>query len=192
MPPVWTYAWALVVLAAVLIAASVTDVRSGKIYNYLTYPAIAIGLIGHTLVGGLTGGEDRLGFVGALAGFGVGFIPMLVAWFAGGINGGDAKLMGAVGALAGWRLTLAAMFYGFAVAALMAVAVMLQRHVLKETMGRIVRFLYLCMTPGRPPDPATKDSPKVPFGLALCIGTALAIVETLIRGPAAARWPFGI
>lgn len=183
----------MVLLAAVLAGAAVTDVRSGKIYNVLTYPAIAAGLIGHTLSGILSGpGAETLGFWGSLAGFAVGFLPLLAAHLAGGIGGGDVKLMGAVGALAGWRFALAAMFYGFMAAAVMAMIVMLRRRIVRRTLGRIMRFLYLMLTPVGPSDPAEAESPKIAFGLALCIGSAAALVEAIVRGAGAPKFLLGI
>lgn len=178
MPPL-SLAWGYGVLAVVLIAASVADVRSGKIYNCITYPAIAAGLIGHTLVGGLGGDDEALGLIGSLAGLVVGFGPLLLAWLAGGIGGGDAKLMAAVGALAGWSFTLPALFYGFVIAALMALVVMVRRRIVRRTLARVLRFLYLVVTPARPADPSTPESPKIAFGLALCIGSGVALVERL-------------
>ena len=173
--------WAYYVLAVALVAASVTDIATGKIYNSITYPVVAAGLIGHTLTGGLGGTEGTLGLVGALAGLAVGFGPLLLAWMAGGIGGGDAKLMAAVGCLMGWQFTLTAMFYGFAVAAVMALAVMIRRRILARTLMRILRFLYLIFTPAKPGDPSTPDSPTIPFGLALCIGSAITLVETVFE-----------
>jgi len=176
----WEY-WNYAVLAVVLVVAAVTDIRSGRIYNKVTYPAFAAGLLGHALVGGLTGGEYGLGLLGALAGAAIGAV-LLPAWLAGGIGGGDAKLMIAVGALAGWSFTLSAIFWGFAVAAIMALAVMLRRRIVRRTLGRIGRVLYLALTPGKAGDPTTEDSPKIPFGLALCIGAGLALAEALVLG----------
>ncbi len=174
--------WPFGVLAVVLVAAAVTDVRSGKIYNVVTYPALAVGLIGHTLVGRLTGTDSDMGLLGALGGLAVGS-TLLVAWLAGGIGGGDAKLMAAVGALTGWRFTVEAMLWGFVVAALMAVIVMVRRRIVRQTLGRIWRFLFLAMTPSRPASPATEASPRIPFGLALCIGSAVALARALVMGP---------
>lgn len=192
MPQLGVHLWAFGVLAVVLVVSAVTDIRCGKIFNVVTYPAIAIGLIGHTLLGGLGGEGGSMGLAGALIGLAVGFGPMLAAWAAGGIGGGDAKLMAAVGALAGWRFTLAAMFYGFLVAGVMAIAVILKRRIARETLGRIGRFLYLVLTPGRPAGPTTQDSPKIPFGAALCVGAAAALIQVLLCGPLARKWPLGI
>ena len=44
--PVLDY-WPLAVAAIVAVIAAVTDLRSGKIYNALTYPAALLGLIGN-------------------------------------------------------------------------------------------------------------------------------------------------
>ena len=186
-------AWAYCVLAVVLVIASVTDIRTGKIYNVVTYPAIAIGLIGHALAKGVGFADQApMGLAGAAAGLAVGFLPLFAAWMAGGIGGGDAKLMGAVGALAGWRFALATLFYGFAVAAVMAVVVILKRRIARKTLVRILRFLYLTLTPTKPVDPAVKDSPKIAFGLALCIGAAVVLVDVALNGPLTKRFLLGI
>lgn len=180
--------WAYIVLGAVLVAASITDVKSGKIWNAVTIPAALIGLLGHTVVGGINGaGGERIGLIGSSLGLAIGFLPLLTAWKMGGIGGGDAKLMGAVGALTGWRFTLAAMFYGFLVAGIMALIVMLRHKILGRTLKRVWRFLLMAASGGRPVDPADDDSPTIAFGLALCVGSALAMLEKLFGGPFAGR-----
>lgn len=184
--------WALVPLGLMLTAAAVTDVWKGKIPNTLTYPAIVIGLVGHTLLGGMLGDGLSLGLVGSLAGLATGFVPLLLVWMAGGIGGGDVKLMAAVGALGGWRFTLAALLYGLLVAVVMAMVVMVRKGIVKRTFGRVFRFLALAFLPGRPVDPSSADSPTVPFGLAMCIGAALAVIEILFRGPLTGKFLLGI
>ncbi|MBN1555311.1 MAG: prepilin peptidase [Phycisphaerae bacterium] len=178
-PDVWSYG----VLLATLIVASVTDLRSGKIYNWLTYPAALIGLVGHSITGGLWGADDHLGLVGSLGGLAAGFGPLLVAWMAGGIGGGDAKVMGSVGALVGWKFTLTSLFYGLIVAVLMAVVIMLRKKIVRDTFGRIWRFFLLWIGRSKPDAPITEKSPTVPFGFALCIGAVIALVLTCINGP---------
>jgi len=190
MPQPGPNAWAYGVVVIVLVAAAISDVRAGKIYNWITYPAILTGLAGHWLTGGLAGDEltdgvrtvHLMGLAGAAGGLAAGAVPMLVAYFAGGIGGGDVKLMGAVGALTGWRFTLEAMFWGFLAAGIMAVIVMVRRRIVRRTLARIGRFVYLAMTPAKPAAPVAPDSPKVPFGLAMCIGAAAAMIAELARG----------
>jgi len=184
----WALWWAYGLLAVVLLIGSYTDVRTGKIYNWLTYPAVLIGLAGHAMAGGL-GGQDafRIGLAGSAIGLAVGYVPLMFAFLAGGIGGGDAKLMGAVGALTGWRFALSAMLYGFVVAAAMAVVVMMARRITRQTLGRVWNSIVLAVGARQKVDPATPDSPKVPFGLALCIGSGLALAEALVRGPMAGK-----
>jgi len=80
-------------LAAVVLAAAATDLRTRRIPNWLTLPAMAAGLAVNAL-------ESRLApsLSGMLAGLGVYFL-----FFTLGFRGaGDGKLMGAVGAFVGW------------------------------------------------------------------------------------------
>jgi len=172
--------WALPVLAAVVIVAAVFDARKGKIPNAVTYPAILIGLTGQWL----TGGSD--GLVRALLGLAAGFGPLAVCWACGGLGGGDVKLMGAVGALTNWKFTVAGLFCGLAVAVVMAVFVMIRRRIVRRTLGRIWRAVWVALAPGvKGGGPATTDSPKIPFGVALCIGVGGALVDGFLGGPLA-------
>ena len=174
MPPLQEV-WPWAMLAAVLVAAAVLDVWRGRIPNALTYPAVGVALAGHALGGGLTD---------SLIGLAAGFVPMLVLWLTGGIGGGDAKLLAAVGALAGWRFSVATMLYGFIAAGLMAVGILVRRRIVRQTVRRMARSVALAMVPGPKADPATPQSPKVPFGLALCLGAAEAVLEWALSGDA--------
>lgn len=175
-------AWWAIVLVALAVAACVTDLRSGKIYNFLTYPAIAIGLVGHTLAGGLVGDGADIGLAGSAAGLAMGFFPMMVVALSGGINGGDVKLMGAVGALIGWRLTVSAILLTFVAAAVLAVIVILYRRVFWRTLRRVGFFIWQLLGMSRPIDPASADSPKVPFGVAIALGAVAAVAEYWLLG----------
>ena len=173
--------WSAVALGAMLVAAAVTDLRSGKIPNYLTYPAILLGLVGHGLGGWLTDPPVGLGVSEAVLGLVVGLVPLLLCLRSGGIGGGDAKLMGAVGALTGWRFVLAAMVYGFLVAGVMGVVVMIRRRIVRRTLRRVLHALALLLTPGaQPADPTDEQTPRIPLAVALCLGTAAAMIEQAI------------
>ena len=87
-------------VAAFTIAAMVTDLRSRRIPNWLTVSAFVVGIVFHTVVMGWQG------TLFALGGFAVGFGVLFVLWSIGGGGGGDVKLMGALGAWLGAKLTI--------------------------------------------------------------------------------------
>jgi prepilin peptidase CpaA len=188
-PPLLSWVGAALVL--LLAVAVVTDIRYGRIFNAVTYPAVVLGLIGHTVAGGWAGcdvaGGHWFGLVGSLVGLAVGLLPLLVANLAGGIGGGDAKIMGAIGCLAGWRFAMDTLLFGLMAAVVMAVIVMLRRRILLQTLIRLARFFYLIFTPSRPADPSTPQSPKIAFGVALCIGAVAAMANYCIFP--GLRWP---
>lgn len=94
----------VVFLIAFTLTAAVLDLRTRRLPNWLTVPTFLIALVFHGVTAGLAG----LG--AALAGFAVGFSILLVLWLIGGGGGGDVKLMGALGAWLGWKMTLAVFF----------------------------------------------------------------------------------
>lgn len=111
-----------VVLVAVLIAAA-SDIRAFKIYNALTLPLLASGLLYHGIVGGAS--ALAASALGALLGLGLLFLVFLM----GGMGGGDVKLMAGFGAILGlgriWQAALLTAILG----ALFAMAYLLVRKI---------------------------------------------------------------
>ena len=85
----------VVALAAVLVTAICTDLRSSRIPNWLTFPAVGVALLAHAWLGGFPGA------LFSLAGLGTGLGLFLILYVTGSIGAGDAKLMAAVGAIMG-------------------------------------------------------------------------------------------
>jgi len=85
----------MMLLAVVLATAVVTDIRSSRIPNWLTIPAMAAGTCAYTWTNGVAG------MVFSMVGLGVGLGLFLILHLSGGIGAGDVKLMGAVGAMVG-------------------------------------------------------------------------------------------
>lgn len=80
-----------------LAIACVTDLRTGKIPNELTFSLMAIGLLMNAVLG-----DPMLGVLGFAVATAIHF-PL----FALGVEkGGDSKLLMGLGALGGWRLVL--------------------------------------------------------------------------------------
>ncbi len=84
-------------LFLVVTVAAVYDLKLHKIPNLLTYPAVIVALVYHGAAHGLHG----LGF--SIEGLALGILMFVLPYLLGGMGAGDAKLMGAVGAVVGPR-----------------------------------------------------------------------------------------
>jgi prepilin peptidase CpaA len=163
-------------LAVVLLIAAVTDYRQGKIYNWLTLPAILVGLV-FWLVAGLFGSDK--GITSSLFALACGLIPFGFLAVRGWLGGGDAKLMAAVGALsASWQCVLGAAFYGLVVAMAMAIYIMIHDGIIKQTFSRI--FGAILSTAARVKPDLENEKHTVPFGTAVALGGLLAAAEHLL------------
>jgi prepilin peptidase CpaA len=85
----------VVLLTVVLVTAMCTDLRSSRIPNWLTFPAMGVALLAHAWLAGLPG------VLFSLSGLGTGLGLFLLIHLSGSIGAGDVKLMAAVGAIVG-------------------------------------------------------------------------------------------
>jgi len=170
----------IAVLLVVVAASAICDIRSGRIYNWLTYPAALVGL------GLAVGYEGMEGVWTALLGLAIGFLPMLVAWVVSGTGGGDAKLMAAVGTLALPEHTLQILVYGLIVAATMAVALMIWHGRVWVTLQRVWLAVVAVVWGGQnrrePIAEAHADTiqPRVQLGVAFFLATCWTLVEEAV------------
>jgi len=144
-----------------------TDVRSGKVYNTLTYSAVAAGIV----LNGLLPSPPGLGAGQALLGLLVAAGPLFVAFLAGGIGAGDVKLMAGVGAFVGPHTALYALLFSCLAGAVMALAVILWT----EGYGGVLLRIRAALRFQGGEDGFARL--KFPFGLAILVGTAWAITE---------------
>jgi len=101
---------------AVGLTATVTDLRSRTIPNWLSAAALLAGLSARTYLYGWSGATD------SLLGVVIGFAVFLVFYLLGGMGGGDVKLMAAFGAILGREQILTAAVWTALMGGLMALA----------------------------------------------------------------------
>lgn len=154
-------------LLAVAAVGAVTDVRAGKVWNSLTYPAIVAGLVLNAALAPPVG----LGLAQASLGLAVGFVPLFVFYLAGGIGGGDVKLMAAAGAFLGAYDTAIALMYACVTGAVLVVAIVLWRE---GPVGMLLRLKSVVRLRGGDEGFAPL---RFPFGVGILVGTAWAITE---------------
>jgi prepilin peptidase CpaA len=130
---------AVVLFAAVI--AAVTDIWKFRVYNALTLPLIASGLLFHVTVG--QGIGDSL--LGMLFGFGT----LVVLYLVGGMGAGDVKLMAGVGAWLGMKLTFYVFIASSISAGIYAVVLMILGGRLIETVVNLQILVHRMATLGK-------------------------------------------
>lgn len=158
------------VLGAVVLAGAATDWKTGRIPNWLTMPAMVLGLV--------VSAFSEVGFPaavgGMLAALGVYFV-FYVLW---GRGAGDAKLMGAVGAFVGWPQVATVMFVVALLAGAAALAVSWRRgalaQVLRNTLIIVADLLTLRWRPERAASQASYR--RMPHGPIIAAGTLVFLL----------------
>ncbi len=162
-----------VLLVGLMVLCAASDLTTGRIYNFITYPAALLGLV----LAVVSGGWPALGQ--HLLGLAVGFGPFFLVFLMRGMGGGDVKLMGAAGAVMGYPLIVGGLFHTVMVGGVIAVAVMIWKKKLwrgiRNSLWTIVTWALPMET--QPLDPA--NSEKIPFGVAIAVGCVWASVESL-------------
>jgi len=159
--------------------AGVTDTRSQRIPNWLTFPALLLAPVAYVIanqVSGLT--TSLLGLLGC------GIIPYVI-FYKGGMAGGDVKLFAAIGAVAGFALGIEAEFYAVIFAGVFALGrLALQKKVLR-TFGST---FYLALNPVLPRSwrrsVNRETMTRTRLGAPIFVGTAVAVALRIWPGMA--------
>jgi prepilin peptidase CpaA len=164
----------LLVVAASAIA-TITDLRTRTIPNWLTLPLPALALLLHGLHAGTAGLLfSALGVVAC-------FLPVYFLFARGALGGGDVKLLagfgGLVGARDGLELELAA-FSLLAVFALLATALRGRLWPLLTASARATLHLLAPRRFARPD--ASRDGVELPMGLAIFCATLALLARSYV------------
>ncbi|MEO7717856.1 MAG: A24 family peptidase [Capsulimonas sp.] len=126
-----------VLLTIVLLIAVFTDIRTQKIYNWLTFPAIGLGIVINICLHGWHG----LTF--ALCGMGIACLSLFIT---GGMKFGDMKLFIAVGSMMGPGFMLIALLCTFVVSGVLGILYAWKKGVLRHTVKNTLTGLQLLLT----------------------------------------------
>jgi prepilin peptidase CpaA len=146
------------------IIAGWTDFRSRRIPNWLTVPALLLGAAANTALGGWTGLRT------AVLGAAVGLALLLPFVLLRSLGAGDWKLAGALGAFTGPGHLVDLLLGSIFVAGLMALALVIYKGRMRQTLHNIGHILVSLVTfqlPGRQVSLDNPDALKVPYGVAL-------------------------
>lgn len=171
--------WAVVV--GLTLVAAVTDLKTRRIPNALTFTGLLAGLVDAAFAG-----WGALGL--SLAGMLVCALPFVLLFVFAGGGAGDAKLMAAVGAWLGLPVGLFALACVLIAGAALALGVMCWGRSFRGVWGN---FLWILMSfktaaAGRGAArrayvlPAAESLHAMPYGIAIFVGCALAAGGVLI------------
>jgi prepilin peptidase CpaA len=157
-------------------AAAVYDLRERRVPNWLALAGVLMGVGANVAIHSL----DGLWF--SLAGAGLALVIYLPLYLVRAMGAGDAKLMAAVGALAGpshWvRIFLCTAIVG----ALLALVLILKKGRARETLGNLGAILS-SLAQGRAPhrdhpalDVRNPDSLRLPHAVSIACGTAVYLI----------------
>ena len=160
-------------------AGAVTDLKSGRIPNWLTYAGLIGGLAARGWLEGWMG--IRLGLEGALLGGGVFFMFFL----ARGMGAGDVKLMAAVGCLAGEKQTATVILATAIAGGLMAIGYMVFYKQVGSTLRNVSKLVHFRVKSGSRPHPEinlqNSGSIRLPYAVAIAAGALYAVGVLFLR-----------
>ena len=159
----------IILLLSVLSISAIIDFRSQKIPNLITFPAVIIALLYHFFTLGIDG------LIFSALGMATGIALLIIPYMLGLSGAGDAKLMGAVGALLGSKSVFIAFLLTALVGGIYAIILILFNQ--KQFKGffkkQLITLQLFILTRKFIPDPVEENSkkPKLCYGVAIALGT---------------------
>jgi len=181
----------LTLLGALLLTAVWHDVRSHRIPNAIVFSGTALALlfqVSFVIASPYTWSEFPLAhaFLVWLEGLGVGLGALLPLYLLRGAAAGDVKLMAMVGAFLGPTHAVGAVLSTFVVGAVLAIVIAIRAGVFSRMLRNIKVILFgvvakLVAVEGPEFNVHTDTTAKVPYGLAIALGTATWLAVSYVN-----------
>ncbi len=143
-----------VLLAAIVVVAAVFDVRHNRVPNWLTVPGVLLGVALNAFL------FEAAGLWYSLKGLALAFGVYFVLYLLRGMGAGDAKLMTAIGAAAGWQNWLGIFFLTAIIGGVAALVLAMYKGRVRRTFENMW-LLLASIRQGRAP---YRDNPELDVG----------------------------
>jgi prepilin peptidase CpaA len=159
----------ILIFYVLLLIAAMFDLRTQKIPNLLTYPAMIFALSYHSSINGFEG------LIFSSSGLMIGILLLIIPYLMGGMGAGDAKLLGAVGSFLGAKATLNAFFFIALAGGIYSLAIILIRRDIFKGFFSEKLVILSSMVMLRQYVPIQTESsgqkPRLKYGVAIAFGT---------------------
>jgi prepilin peptidase CpaA len=161
--------WVAVPVILLGTLAAQADVRTRKIPNMITFPAMVLALATHAALGGP---KD---FLASLAGLAVA-LALIPGWLMRWMGAGDVKLMAAAGAWLAWPQAGIALLASLVMGGVISVIVAARHRVLWTTVqGAAMTGMWTFTRGGATSSAPTTSGIRFPFALAVLAGSTIAL-----------------
>jgi len=164
-----------VILLFVTAVCAITDARSGKVYNVVTYPAALAGVGLSFYFAPPAPLASLLGLLAGLTFFGL--LRKI-----SGMGAGDVKLMAAVGALKGLPFLVYGTFYILCAASITALILIAWQGRLVPVLKWVAITLASVVSPKYSPPNREHEMTPMPFAPAIFIGSAFSVYLETVHG----------
>lgn len=166
--------------AALAVLGAVSDVKTRRIPNSLTYSGMVVAIAWRFATLGWAGLGGAL--LGGLVGGGI----FLLLFLAKGMGAGDVKLMAAIGCFVGPGGALQIILACAIAGGLMAVGVMIYHRRVRTTVSNVGKILRFHFTRGPQVHPtinlSNPSAIRLPYGVAIAVGSVYWLCISVYRG----------
>ncbi|MDN3019728.1 prepilin peptidase [Paenibacillus sp. BSR1-1] len=161
-----------IVLVTILLISFITDIKSRKILNSVTFPSILFSFFYNLSSKGIEG------FLFSGKGFLVGLCLLIIPYLLGGMGAGDVKLMAAIGALMGTSFVFYSFIYTALIGGVIALLLIIKTNGLRNTIKLFFfNVVFLRSNIGSIMLTKNKESSiSFPYGVAIVLGTLCTLV----------------
>jgi len=168
------------------VIVTITDLRSRRIPNVVTFPMILLGVAANALPAAyqVGAGSWTVGVYGTAVGLGILFVPFALNL----VKAGDVKYLAGVGALGGPMVALFAFLYGSLVHGLVCLVVLRRRQEVHAAFENIGYYFRNSLLAWRAMDFEAKSQGQVPYALGLALGVFTTVTFVWTTGSVFPLW----
>ena len=175
-----------ILMTGATIISVAEDLRRQKIPNLLTFPCMLMALVYHSISSGLDG------FLFSAGGLAVGLGFFIIPYLLGGMGAGDAKLMGAIGAMIGPQCIFSVSIIAYIAGGIYGVILMALHpkyaaSFLRRLWTTFKTFVLTAQFIIIPPDKNEKQ-PILRFAIPIAVGTLSYVLFNLTGYSLFPRW----